>query len=143
MQQRELQHSRNRATATIILFALLYGLCNVPLVIDAMLFTLSVITNSRKFYTDLYQFDKHYYYWNTITTFLPAANSAANPILYYWRMPALREYIMSGIRKMLGLNREVRRAAVQQDETQPCNRVVENINIAERIPASRHLETVL
>ena len=59
------------------------------------------------------------------------------------RIPALREYIMSGMRKMLGLNREVRRAAVQRAETQPCNRVVENKNIAERIPASRHLETVL
>ena len=143
LRQRELQQSRNRATVTILLFALLYGVCNVPSVIDATLFTFSVMTQNWEIYYNSYKFDKHYYYWNTITTILPAANSAANPILYFWRMPALREYIMSGMRRMLGLNREVRRAAVQQAETQPCKRVVENINIAQQLPASGHLETVL
>ena len=142
VQQRELQQSRNRATVTILLFALLYGVCNVPLVIDFVVLTSDVVIKTNVFY-NFYLFDKHYYYQNAALTLLPAANSAANPILYFWRMPALREYIMSGIRRMLGLNREVRRPAVQQAETQPCNRVVENINIAQQLPASGHLETVL
>ena len=113
LQQRELQQSRNRATVTILLFALLYGVCNVPSVIDAMLFTFSVMTQNWEIYYNFYNFDKHYYYWNTTKILLPAANSAANPILYFWRMPALREYIMSGIRRMLGLNREVRMPALR------------------------------
>ena len=143
VQQRELQQSRNRATVTILLFALVYGVCNVSFLIDAMLFTFSVMTQNSEIYYNFYNFDKQHYYQNATFTLLPAANSAANPILYFWRMPALREYIMSGIRRMLGLNREVRRPAVQQAETQPCNRVVENINIVQQLPASGHLETVL
>ena len=143
VQQRELQQSRNRATVTILLFALVYGICNIPLVIDYMVLTSAVIIDNIQVYYIFYQFDKHLYYRNAAFTILPAANSAANPFLYFWRMPALREYIMSGIRRMLGLNREVRRPAVQQAEPQLCNRVVENINIAQRLPASGHLETVL
>ena len=165
VQQRELQQSRNRATVTILLFALLYGVCNLPLVLNLIMYTATIVTDDWKIMDNYYQFDKHLYYQNATITILPAANSAANPILYFWRMPALREYIMSGIRRMLGLNREVRmpalreyimsgmrrmlglnrevrRPAVQQAETQPCNRVVENINIAQQLPASRHLETV-
>ena len=145
LQQKELQQSRNRATVTILLFALLYGVCNIPLLIDFVVLTYEEITGNMQVYYNFYQFDKHLYYRIVTLTLLPAANSAANPILYFWRMPALREYIMSGIRRMLplGLNREVRRPAVQQAETQPCNRVVENINIAQQLPASKHLETVL
>ena len=143
IQQREPQQSRNRATVTILLFALLYGVCNIPLVLGLAIRTVTTATKDWKIWDNFFHFDKHYYYRNATFTLLPAANSAANPILYFWRMPALREYIMSGMRRMLGLNREVRRPAVQQAETQPCNSVVENINIAQQLPASGHLETVL
>ena len=108
VQQRELQQSRNRATVTILLFALLYGVCNLPLVISYTLYTFCLFADKWGICMKFYQFDKHLLYRNTETTLLLAANSAANPILYFWRMPALREYIMSGIRRMLGLNREVR-----------------------------------
>ena len=146
VQQKELQQSRNRATVTILLFALLYGVCNMPYVVDSMVFSLSLFTNNLKIFFKFHQFDKHLYYWNTMATILPAANSAANPILYFWRMPALREYIMSGIRRMLGLNREVRRPTVhmtQQAEAHPVDTVVENINIAQQLTASRRRETEL
>ena len=235
VQQRELQQSRNRATVTILLFALLYGVCNIPWVLSLVIYTATIVTDDWEIMDNFYRFDKHFFYYNATFTILQAANSAANPILYFWRMPALREYIMSGIRRMLGLNREVRmpalreyimsgmrrmlglnrevrmpalreyimsgvrrmlglnrevrmpalreyimsgirrmlglnrevrmpalreyimsgvrrmlglneevrRAAVQQAETQPCNRVVENINIAQQLPASGHLETGL
>ena len=96
----------------------------------------------------IYKLYRHFYTnhqcINAATTLLAAANSAVNPILYYWRMPALREYVMTGIRRMSGLNREVRKPVsnnVQQAETKPCDRVVENINIAEPLPAPRNLET--
>ena len=145
VQQRELQQSRNRATVTILLFALLYGVCNLPLVISYVLYTFCLFTEKWGIYYKFYQFDRHLLYQNTETTLLLAANSAANPILYFWRMPALREYIMKGIRRMLGLNREVRRRAVniaQQAETRRWNTVVENINIAP-LPSTEHLESQL
>ena len=50
VQQRELQQSRNRATVTILLFALLYGVCNVPFVFDFMLFTYCLIMQDWKLY---------------------------------------------------------------------------------------------
>ena len=144
VQQRELQQSRNRATVTILLFALLYGVCNLPLVVEFMLFTYCIIRNDWQIYNIFkFQIDKHLYYDNASATLLLAANSAANPILYFWRMPALREYIVKGIRRMLGLNREVRRPAiniVQLAETRRYETVEENINIAP-LPSTEHLET--
>ena len=41
-QQRELQLSRNKATVTILLFALVYGVCNVPLVVDYIFLTYAI-----------------------------------------------------------------------------------------------------
>ena len=143
VQQRELQQSRNRATVTILLFALLYGACNVPLAFNFMASTFCVIRNDWKVCSNLLKFDKHLHYRNAIFAILPSANSAANPILYFWRMPALRVYFMTGIRRKLRLNRAIVRPVGQQTETQSCNRVIENSNIAERLTASRHLDTAL
>ena len=139
VQQRELQQSRNRATVTILLFALLYGVCNIPFIVDFMVFTYGLAKNDMQIYFKFFQFDKQLYFNNAASTLLPAANSAANPILYFWRMPALREYIMSGMRRMLGLNREVRGPVVQQAETQRSNTVVDNINITPEQPVSGYL----
>ena len=144
VQQRELQQSRNRATVTILLFALLFGVCNLPLVLHNVVVAICLSTNNWQVYDIFYQFDDHLYYRNTQTPLLLAANSAANPILYFWRMPALIEYIMSGIRRMLRLNGEVRRPTgnnVQQAETHRCDRLVKKVNIANRQPASRNSNT--
>ena len=131
-EQRELQKSRNRATVTILLFALQYVVCNLPLVIDYVVFTVGVITGNWHILSEFYKFDEQLHVQNAITTLLPAANSAANPILYIWRMPALREYIKSGIRRMYGLQRKYRTSPtldiLQQAESRPCGRVIENIN---------------
>ena len=136
--QRELQKSRNRATVTILLFALLYVVCNLPLVIDYVVFTVGVITGNWHILSEFYKFDQQLHFQNAITTLLPAANSAANPILYIWRMPALREYLKSGIRRMYGrgLQRKYRksRAALDiQAESRPSGGVVENINIVPQL----------
>ena len=139
--QKGVQQSRNRATVTILLFALLYGFCNLPFVIDRIVYTISVSTNDWEIYYNFYQsllgnFNR-LQYENIINPLLLAANSATNPILYFWRMPALREYIMSGIRRMLGLNRKVRRPV----DISRCNTEVESIKTAKPLPASGHLET--
>ena len=111
MQQRDLQRSRNRATVTILLFALLYGTCNIPLVVNIFLLTCSSHMGNMEWYHGLYQFDTHYYFFNAITTLLLAVNSAANPILYLWRLPPLREFTLTATRTILRvrLNREVHR----------------------------------
>ena len=130
IQQRELQRSRNRATVTILLFALLYGVCNLPLVIHNVVVAICVSTNNWQIYLTFYKFDVHFYYRNAENILL-AANSAANPILYFWRMPALREYVMKRIRRILGLIIGVRRPArniVQLAETRRYDTVEENIN---------------
>ena len=100
IQQRDLQHSRNRATVTILLFALLYIMCNI-------LYTFHIIMLMLQFHgikwliENLYKFDKSGYYFTAISTLLIAANSAVNPILYLWRMPRLREYVLAELRKYL------------------------------------------
>ena len=98
VQQTQLQQSRNRATVTILLFALLFGVCNGPLVVHITILTFNSI-GSQNFSEDLYMFDSHSYYSNAIYALLPAVNSATNPILYFWRMQALREYTATSIRK--------------------------------------------
>ena len=105
VQQRELQQSRNRATVTILLFALLYGVCNVPLLVIYIIRTVSVATNNdMKLGYELFKFDELDYYYTAVSIILPAANSAANPALYFWRMPALREYYTwTGIRRKIGI----------------------------------------
>ena len=109
VEQRELQRSRNRATVSIILFALVYIVCNVPLVVD---FFYTTIAMSREWNYDLYKFDTQSYYYNTATTLLPAANSAVNPLLYFWRMPPLRQSTLAKIRRLLRLNSQTRRSNV-------------------------------
>ena len=102
--QRDQQQSRKRATVTILLFTLLYGVCKVPLVVDNILQTYCMITSTQTCYKRIYDFDTGFYYVTVMRTLLLATNSAANPILYLWRMPPLREYFLAGIRKIVGQN---------------------------------------
>ena len=48
VQQRELQQSRNRATVTILLFALLYGVCNIPIVVTYILMSYSLVNDDMQ-----------------------------------------------------------------------------------------------
>ena len=127
VQQRELQQSRNRATITILLFALLYGVCNIPMVVHYIIFTIFLSTRNRERYIKLYQFDSSAYFRIAAFTLFLAANSAANPIFYYWRMPALREFTVAGTRKLMGSIRKYwRPAEIQLDDDHPQNRVIQN-----------------
>ena len=110
VQPRSLQKARNRATVTILLFALLYGVCNIPYVVSRILLMYSMFSNNMKWHNDLYEFDTLSYFSNGMFSLLLAANSAANPILYFWRMPRLRDRTMTEIGRLLGRNREIRRS---------------------------------
>ena len=129
LQQRELQRSRRRATETILLFALLYGICNVPLVFDFILLTCSKFTEDpNQWHLDRYKFDTHYYYFTAMRTLLLAVNSAANPVLYFWRMPRLRENVMKEVWRRSGdLSRERSRSVGNNEEERCSSRVTENI----------------
>ena len=121
VQQRELQQSRNRATITILLFALLYGVCNVPLVIEYILMTHAVGSGNWTVYINFNRvsdFTFFTYYSIVIRTLLIAFNSAANPILYFWRMPPLREYITTGISRV---RRPCRNLVKPQDNDENTN----------------------
>ena len=98
--QSEQQQSKNRATRTILLFALLYGVCNVPLVVSCILGTYSKFTDGVHLY-DFFRFDTQFYYETATSTLLLAANSAINPVLYFWRMPNVRKYCVGGIRRFV------------------------------------------
>ena len=116
VQQRELQQSRNRATVTILLFALLYGVCNIPYVLYVVMWRLHVVTGKPGFIVP-YLFDTKFYYTNAIMKLLPAANSALNPILYFWRMKPLREYTVTSVKKILRLNKvKVRRPPANNEQ---------------------------
>ena len=103
--QREQQQSRNRATVTILLFALVYGICNVPLIVDNIIQTYCMYSSTMGLcYDTFYEFDTQQYYNTAMRTLLLATNSAANPILYFWRMPALRKSILVVIKRIQGRN---------------------------------------
>ena len=103
VQQRELQQSRNRATVTILLFALLYGVCNIPLVTMYILHTHAWNYDIENWYGEWFSFDTRRYYYNSVDLLLLAANSAANPVLYFWRMPRLREYTTKRLIRAMGI----------------------------------------
>ena len=133
VQQRELQQSRNRATVTILLFALLYFICNIQEVITLFLLTLCKFTKNWTYYYDYKQSIRQYSRVFTVLLELET-NSALNPVLYFWRMPALREYTMTGMRRILRLMIEIRRPATNAPaaaDTRFCNRINENIDVAE------------
>ena len=71
------QQARNRATVTILLFALVYGVCNIPIVVEIILLAYSWYTDNMKWYHEMKQFDLQLYYSNAIYTLLLAVNSAA------------------------------------------------------------------
>ena len=101
IQQRELQQSRNRATITILLFALLYIIqCNIFYTLHIVIFTIQFHgINWNWLFYNLSKFDVYGYYFTAVSTLLIAANSAVNPLLYLWRMHRLREYILAELRK--------------------------------------------
>ena len=143
VQLRELQQSRNRATVTILLFALLYGVCNIPLVIEFINLTFFLSSKNLTLFKDIYKFDEHYFYRNAVHTLLLAINSAVNPIFYFWRMPPLREYIMEIIGRVMRPCREWR---LYDGYVQTCNQATENIEdrgIYDATPLPENAETAM
>ena len=142
-QHRALQQSRNRATVSILLFALVYVLCNIPYDCHLFFSTIFIRTGNLEWLVSLYEFDTQAYYQNLMNILLPAGNSAANPLLYFWRMPLIRNIIKLTISRLL---REIRRLAknVQQlVEEGSANRAIWNNNVLCDPPVAASQETRL
>ena len=97
VKQKELQQSRNRATVTILLFALLYELCNLPMVAYKTITVIHFLTGK---YSSLFELDEKQYIHNGVKL-LCVGNSAVNPILYFWRMPHLKDRTATFFRRIL------------------------------------------
>ena len=138
-QRRGLRQSRNKATVTILLFALVYGVCNIPMVVDYIFTTYGYHTNDMEWYFNLYKFDRQGYYQNAMKTQLLAVNSAANPILYFWRMPPLRDFM----RRILRWSRKRKpENNATQLECGSHNRVIQN-NLTHDLTAGEVVHTGL
>lgn len=91
----ELRRSRNRATITILLFTLVYAAFNVPLVVSEILHTVDYHTDYRfDFHSFDYQHKYILYYDNFVSLLSVSLNAAINPLLYLWRMPSCRVFML-------------------------------------------------
>ena len=77
-QQSVLHRSRRRATWTILLFALVYGVCNIPFIIDYITKVYRFYVERRQWHENIPEFDEGFYFYNTKTTLMLAVNSAVN-----------------------------------------------------------------
>ena len=92
--RKELQKSRNRATVTILLFAGVYTVFNVPLVVSEILHTIDYHSDYKY---DFHSFDyngKYMLYFDNFVSLLSVSlNAAINPLLYLWRMPGCQKFM--------------------------------------------------
>ena len=81
--------ANREVTITIILFTLIYMVCNLPQVVMHFITIIGQSIDSTQNFMD---WDKPYFYWfKFYMTLLVPINSALNPILYLWRMKKMRE----------------------------------------------------
>ena len=88
------QEMQRRAGVTIILFTLLYLICNVPVVVVILMYALVFIRGIP--YTHVFSSVFLYWYsWVVIYIIGVALNSTLNPLLYLWRMHHFRDFILN------------------------------------------------
>jgi hypothetical protein len=117
----ELQRTRNRATITILLFAAVYAVLNVPLVVSEILHTIDY--NSKYIY-DFHSFDydtKYMLYYDNFVSMLSVSlNAAINPALYLWRMNNYQHYVKDKSRRFSTVSQaRTRRIARTRRFTRP------------------------
>ena len=83
-----LNRANRSVTVTIILFTILYVLCNLP---KAVMYLFTIII--QNYNLDLVQWDRRYwYFFKFYSTLLIPINSALNPVLYLCRMRKMRRW---------------------------------------------------
>ena len=95
--------SRHKASVTIIIFSVVYGFFNIPLVLFLMIGTVEYYTGRPVQDTVLYFDTKgpeyHFYFGNYMFTMSTVLNSVLNPLLYLWRMPGCIKAIHKCMKK--------------------------------------------
>ena len=86
------ENQNNRFTLTIILVTILYIISNIPLVLNYVLFLITIKT--LEYPGPVYSSPFMYFYsWNLTELFSTAINASANPILYWFRFNRFRNWI--------------------------------------------------
>lgn len=85
------------ATMTILIFTIAYIVFNIPVFVNYLL--MSIAGWSKNCVSDCYHktYRNHpaliWYSWNFTYITCVALNSTVNPVIYYWRMPSVKEFV--------------------------------------------------
>ena len=94
-----LNQANREVTITIILFTVIYMVCNLPQVV---MHFITIIGQSHDSVKALMNWDKPYRYWfRFYMILLVPINSALNPILYLWRMKKMRQSTRNMIKRCM------------------------------------------
>ena len=114
--ERSFATRRRAATLTIVLFALLYAIFNIPAVAYEILGAVDMYSSGR---FNFFAWDVgHRYFRNMICVVSVALNAACNPALYFWRMRAMRASTRRLTQSMVSL------VSRQEDNSQPRRRIL-------------------
>ena len=87
-----LRKKNNQATLTIILVTTIYIICNTPLLINYILYLITIRTTGYP--GPIYNSPVMYFYsWNVTSLLATALNASANSVLYWCRFPRFREWV--------------------------------------------------
>ena len=87
-----LRKKNNQATLTIILVTITYIICNTPLLINFILYQITIRTTGYP--GPIYSSPIMYFYsWNVTALLATALNASANSVLYWCRFPRFREWV--------------------------------------------------
>ena len=85
---------KRQATVTTILFALAYIIFNIPLFINYVAWTFTILFNLDLFDVIYNQNIPIYMFaWNWTDVLCPSLNCMVNPLIYYWRISGFRRWI--------------------------------------------------
>ena len=96
-QLKKLKSSPMNATMTILIFTIAYIVFNIPVFVNYLL--MSIAGWSKNCVSDCYHktYRNHpaliWYSWNFTYITCVALNSTVNPMIYYWRMPTVKEFV--------------------------------------------------
>ena len=90
--------AKQKATKTIIIFTLLYIVCNVPVLVMYIYYLLCFNTYPEPYFTSSFMY---LYSWNVFVVLSVCINSACNPIIYMTRNKMFKSHVRKKINVMM------------------------------------------